>query len=75
VELLFVLQVADMDNNTCIGFLISIYDPFFWWVDILSFTAAWEVLLFILLLEGDLSIAFVKCCGVQIVFKEIHLGC
>lgn len=45
------------------------------WIDILLFAASLEVLLFIWLPEGDLLIASVNCWhGVQIGFKEMHLG-
>lgn len=70
------LQPADMGNNSCKGSLTSIYDVrLVWWIHIFLFTAAWEALLFILLPEGDLLIASANCWhGVQIVFKEMHLG-
>lgn len=70
------LQPAVMGNNSCKGSLISVYDVrFVWWIHIFLFTAAWEALPFILLRKGDLLIASANCWrGVQIVFKEMHLG-
>lgn len=48
---------------------------FVFWIDILLFAASLEALLFIWLPEGDLLIASVNCWrGVQIGFKEMHLG-